>query len=213
MDLDKLYRTLLNKYGKQHWWPADTDFEVVIGAILTQNTTWQNCEKAIENLKKHNLISPEKIHNIDLPVLKKLIKSAGFYNQKAQYLKNISSFITDNLKGNLQQLSYLSIDDARKLLLNIQGVGFETADTILLYAIEKPIFVMDAYTKRFISRFYKLKFKSYNNLQNFFMNNLEQDVELYKEYHALIVKHSKTYCLKKPLCNNCFINIYCNKNI
>lgn len=183
-------------FGKQYWWPADTQDEIIIGAILTQNTAWQNVEKAIENLKKVGLCSLDKIRNAPQNTIEDLIKPSGFYKQKSLYLKEIANFFKD-FNENTDTLNF------RKSLLNIKGVGLETADSILLYAFSRPIFVVDAYTKRFVERkklFYSLE---YHKVQQFFMHNLPQDVELYKEYHALIVKLAKTFCRKKPNCKEC----------
>ena len=150
IDLMDLYKLLFNYYGNQKWWPAESHFEIVVGAILTQNTNWGNVEKAIRSLKDHNILNPQEIYNADLEILKDMIRPAGFYNQKAIYLKNITYFILNELKGNIMNLKVYNISEARKKLLSIKGVGFETADSILLYAIKMPIFIVDLYTIRFL---------------------------------------------------------------
>ncbi len=210
--LNRLYRILLKAYGKQNWWPAETPFEVCVGAILTQNTAWKNVEKAIENLKKQNLLFPEKLLKVDTEELKKLIRPAGFYNQKAERLKLFSSFVVKN--GGLSGLRKLHKEQLRKMLLEIKGIGRETADSILLYALEKPTFVVDAYTKRLLFRLGILKRKdeSYEKVKNLFESEIPAEdiaVPIYKEFHALIVEHSKTHCKKKPDCKGCPLKSLC----
>lgn len=191
-----IYETLLKFFSKQDWWPADTKDEVIIGAILTQNTAWSNVEKVIENLKKAGLCTLSALKKTPQDKLQKLIKPAGFYRQKSLYLKEIALFFED-FDENIDTITF------RKKLLNIKGVGFETADSILLYAFSRPIFVIDAYTKRLVERRKLLNESRYKQLQRFFMENLPQDVELFKEYHALIVKLGKTFCKKVPNCKEC----------
>jgi endonuclease-3 related protein len=205
-----LYKLLINYYGNQNWWPAESPIEIVVGAILTQNTNWNNVEKAIRTLKDHNMLNPHKIYNADFEILKDMIKPAGFYNQKAIYLKNITHFILNELDGDIINLQEYSVPIARKKLLSIKGVGFETADSILLYAVKMPIFIVDLYTIRLFSRMkIGLPKKNYNSVQDYIMNNIIKDVTIYNEFHALIVEHSKKYCRKKPLCDICFLNLYC----
>ncbi len=192
-----LYRLLKDHYGEQHWWPADTPFEVAVGAILTQNTSWKNVEKAIYNLKKHNCITPERI--LQCKELEELIKPAGFYRQKAERLKNIASFFLR------KDIDKMSTEKLREELLNIKGVGKETADSILLYAFDRPVFVVDKYTYRLFVRLgvWKGRF-DYEGIRNLVEREIK-DVGDLKEFHALIVEHSKRICKKKPLCNECFI--------
>lgn len=210
INLMDIYKLLINHYGNQKWWPAESPFEIVIGAILTQNTNWKNVEKAIKTLKNNNMLYPEIIYNIDLEVLKNTIKPVGFYNQKAIYLKNITYFILNELDGNITNLKKYDVLEARDKLLSIKGIGYETADTILLYAVEMPIFVVDLYTVRFLSRIkIDMPKKSYNIVQNYIMSKVKKNVLLYSEFHALIVEHSKKYCRKNPLCDMCFLNLYC----
>jgi endonuclease-3 related protein len=213
--LSKLYRILLKTYGKQDWWPAETPFEVCVGAILTQNTAWKNVEKAIENLKKQNLLSPEKLLRVDTSKLKELIRPAGFYNQKTERLKLFSSFVVKN--GGISGLRKLRKEQLRKMLLETKGIGRETADSILLYALEKPAFVVDTYTKRLLFRLGILKKEdeSYEKVKSFFENEIpakDTNVPIYKEFHALIVEHSKTHCKKKPDCKGCPLKSFCTFN-
>ncbi len=209
--VEEIYKILLKEYGKQGWWPIagryvgkpdlndEEKFEVCVGAILTQNTSWKNVEMALENLRKNNLFCKEKLKDINIKKLALLIKSSGYNNQKAKKIKEFISFLGLNKK----------IND--KNLLDVWGVGKETADSILLYAFNQPYFVIDAYTKRIFCR---LGFCSenvkYDKLQEFFHKNLEQDIGLFKEYHALLVRHAKEHCKKTPNCANCFLNYRCS---
>ena len=197
----EIFNRLYKKFGEQHWWPADTKDEVVIGAVLTQNTAWNNVEKAIANLKKAGVLSLSDIARVNEELLKELIKPAGFFNQKALYLKNVAYFIKNH--GGFPHLSKKSTHELRKMFLSVKGVGKETADSILLYAFERPVFVVDAYTKRVVSRHKLSEDLTYDNIQKLFMENLPLDVNLFNEYHALIVKLAKEYCKKKPLCKGC----------
>jgi len=203
--LFKIYKVLLDSYGPQHWWPAETRYEVVVGAVLTQNTSWKNVEKAIRNLKNEDLIDEIKILNIDEDVLKALIKPAGFYNIKAKRLKNITKYIVENYKTTEHMArSNKGLKELRKELLSIKGIGPETADSILLYALDRESFVVDAYTKRIFSRLNIINEKmSYDEIKKVFEANLPKDLQIYKEYHALIVEHAKRVCKKNPLCDNC----------
>lgn len=211
LSLIDIYKLLVNYYGTQKWWPAESPFEVVVGAILTQNTNWKNVEIAIRNLKEHNLLNPLKLYNASNDILKNYIKPAGFYNQKAIYLKNICKFIIDKLKNDITNLKLYNANEARNKLLNIKGIGFETADSILLYALKMPLFIIDLYTKRFLTRInILLPNNNYNDIQKYITENINNnDVNLFSEFHALIVEHSKKYCRKNPLCSHCFLNSYC----
>lgn len=201
-DIENLYIQLTNIYGSQNWWPVhqgqDKVAEIVVGAILTQNTSWKNVEKAIDNLIKANCLSFDKIVNIPLSELMELIKPAGFYSRKSVVLKETS------------KLFLIKPEPARQELLAIKGIGKETADSILLYALDKPYFVVDSYTKRLIHRtgFCDEKI-SYDNLQKLITENIPEDIELYKEFHALIVEHCKVFCKKKPNCEICPIRQEC----
>ncbi len=199
--LTEIYNKLFEKFSNQNWWPAKTKEEIIIGAILTQNTAWSNVEKAINSLKKENLCSFEGILDANMKKLKNCIKPAGFFNQKALYLKNTALFFVK--KGGIKNLSSVDTNTLRDWLLNIKGVGKETADSILLYAFERPVFVVDTYTKRLVERHGLLKQPTYENTQKLFEDNLDRDALLFNEYHALIVKNAKVFCRKKPLCDNC----------
>jgi len=206
--LMKIYQALYNHFGAQNWWPAETPFEVCVGAILTQGTTWKNVKKAIENLKKEKVLSPEIIYNMELPKLSQIIKPCGFYNVKAKRLKEFVVFLIKNYDGDLSKMFEEETFTLREKLLKIKGLGKETVDSILLYAGDKPVFVVDAYTYRIFNRHLFIPEEiSYDELQNFFMENLPEDVALYKEYHALIVACGKNFCKKKnPECKKCPLN-------
>jgi len=179
-----LYKKLLKEYGKQNWWPAKTKYEVVVGAVLTQNTNWRNVEKALDNLRKEKALNAKKILGMDIRKLKKLVRPSGFYNQKAKRLKDVT-------KKYLELKNGMSVGELRKELLSVKGIGKETADSIILYAFEKPIFVIDAYTRRFCKKHGLFEGKEYDDYRKFFESNLSEDVELFKEYHALIVEWAK----------------------
>jgi endonuclease-3 related protein len=207
-----IYNTLLENFGPQGWWPAETDFEVIVGAILTQATSWSNVEKSISNLKKKGVLNPKSLHEIKAGSLAKLIKSSGYFNAKARKLKCFMDFLHCNYDGNLSVMLSQPKERLRKELLEVWGVGPETADSIILYAAHKPSFVVDAYTKRIFSRIGFLKANaSYDEVKHFFEKNLPKGVKLYKEYHALVVELGKTYCRKKPLCKECCVNRFCSK--
>ncbi|MCK4319548.1 endonuclease [Candidatus Micrarchaeota archaeon] len=178
------YKKLLKRYGKQNWWPAESDFEVVVGALLTQNTNWKNVEKAILNLKSKGKLTPNLILNLKKEELAELIRPAGYYNQKAERLGLLT-------KAHLKAKSSWNILKLREHFLSVKGVGKETADSILLYGFHKPIFVIDAYTRRFCKHYSIFEAKEYDEYRLFFESNLPKDVNLYKEYHALIVAWGK----------------------
>lgn len=205
--LMEMFDLLLDHYGPRNWWPADTELEVMIGAVLTQNTNWKNVEKAIENLKKKGLMSFESLHLITAPELALEIRPAGYYNIKARRLKNLISFIADSYDGNLLALLEDETQTLRQGLLSVNGIGPETADSILLYAAKRPIFVIDAYTHRILYRHGMTEEQTtYHELQELFTDNLSEDLTLFNEFHALIVETGKDYCRKKPLCDKCPLN-------
>lgn len=218
----KIYNILHENYGKQGWWPVAGHYfpkkiddkarlEVILGAILTQNTAWTNVEKALVNLRKEKLIDVDKLLKIRKDKLAKLIRSAGYFNQKAERLKIIAKFLKQNP---IRELMKKDTAELRKTLLDIKGIGPETADSILLYAFNKPIFVIDAYTKRIFSRFgFVNKDVSYDELQDLFMKNIKRNPLLYNEYHALIVEHAKNFCRTKPLCTECILAKSCKKRV
>ncbi|AEE15389.1 HhH-GPD family protein [Thermodesulfobium narugense DSM 14796] len=206
IDLLKNYEILYDTFGPQGWWPADSPLEVIVGAVFTQNTSWKNVEKAIFKLKQENLLTLNKLVDIEQDKLAMFIKSVGYYNIKAKRLKNLISEIYRNFKK-IEEVKKLDLIDARRFLLGINGIGYETADSILLYALEYPIFVIDTYTLRWLERL-NIKFSGnkkeiYHKSQDFFMKNLPNETELFKEYHALIVKLGKEFCKKKPDCKEC----------
>lgn len=207
-DLNLIYKKLFANFGPQGWWPAETPFEVIVGAILTQNTSWLNVEKAITNLKKENLLAPKKLYALPLKKLGLLIRPAGYYNIKALRLKAFLKFLFDNYRGSLKKMASLDAADLRRKLLSVKGIGCETADSILLYAFKKPVFVIDAYTKRILLRHKLAKAGlAYDRLQELFMKNLKSDERLFNEYHALLVRLAKEFCVKNnPRCQICPIN-------
>ncbi|MDD5005006.1 MAG: endonuclease III domain-containing protein [Candidatus Omnitrophica bacterium] len=201
----RIYKKLYKSFGKQYWWPAKTKLEVIIGAMLTQNTAWSNVEKAIGNLRKNKKLSFKKLYKIKTDKLAVLIKPAGYFNIKAKRLKNLLEFIKSRYNGNLENMQRENTQALRGQLLSVNGVGPETADSILLYALDKPVFVVDAYTKRIFSKIGIISSNAtYEDIQEFFMNNLKRDTYLFNEYHALIVKLGKDYCKKnRPNCKAC----------
>lgn len=206
--LKNIYRRLYKNFGPQGWWPGDTPFEVIAGAILTQNTNWENVSRAITNLKKAKVLNARKIHNLPVSQLAGLIKPAGYYNIKARRVKNFLDYLFATHKGNLRNLAAKSIACLRKELLEVNGIGEETADSIILYAFNKPIFVVDAYTKRILSRHRLIsKYAAYAQVQKLFMDNLEPHARLFNEYHALLVRLGKDFCRKNnPRCQPCPLN-------
>lgn len=203
--LYSIYQKLYSCFGPQHWWPADTKFEVIVGAILTQSTNWSNVEKAINSLKEYKLLEPHGLYRLPHKKLAALIKSAGYYNIKAKRLKEFLKFLLKFYKGDLKLMSLKAAPLLRRQLLSVKGVGPETADSILLYALNKPVFVVDAYTKRILSRHRLIREDAcYDTIQNLFVENLKTDVKLFNEFHALLVKLGKDFCLKnKPRCDIC----------
>ena len=207
--LEKIYQKLYDAFGPQHWWPGETPFEVIVGAILTQNTNWRNVEKALDNLKKARLLTPLGIKKTPLSKLSVLIKPSGFFNIKAKRLKNFINFIFDEYDGDLNKMAKDPIVPLREKILAVSGIGPETADSILLYAFGMPIFVVDAYTKRIFVRHGILDpDMDYHQIQEIFMNHLKQSRNLFNEYHALIVRVGKDYCRPRPLCEQCPLLVF-----
>ncbi|MBF0385490.1 MAG: endonuclease III domain-containing protein [Candidatus Omnitrophica bacterium] len=204
-----IYRDLFKSFGPQQWWPGETPFEVIIGAILTQNTNWKNVEKAISNLKSSGKLSPAAFLTIPEQKLAELIRPAGYFNVKAKRLKNFIRFFFDAYKGKISLMKKAPLSRLREELLSVNGIGEETADSILLYALEKPVFVVDAYTKRI---FYRHKIiqsdADYQTVQKHFMDNLPRNQLLFNEYHALIVKTAKKFCRAKTCCALCPLKKY-----
>ncbi|MGD0336426.1 MAG: endonuclease III domain-containing protein [Candidatus Omnitrophota bacterium] len=206
--LTLIYRKLYAYFGPQHWWPAKTPFEVMVGAILTQSTSWANVERSILNIKKNKLLSADKLYRLPEKRLAVLIKSAGYYNIKARRLKSFLDFIFKEYNASPKRMAKVPVQKLRHKLLTVNGIGPETADSILLYALDKPVFVVDAYTKRILSRHKLADGKlEYGQVQEFFMRNLKKNARLFNEYHALIVKLGKEFCLKNnPKCAVCPLN-------
>jgi len=203
----RIHDLLLAAYGAQHWWPADSPFEVMLGAILTQNTNWRNVEKTIANLKHADALNAAAILDMDDARLRELIRPSVFFNQKAARLKLFCAFYLEYGKeAGLRQLA-----DPRASLLELKGIGPETADSILLYALEIPVFVIDAYTHRIFSRLGLISSAvDYASTQALFMQHIPTDAALFNAYHALIVEHAKRHCRVKPDCNACPLKNSCN---
>jgi endonuclease III related protein len=202
--LIKIYRTLYQTYGPRHWWPGETSFEVMVGAILTQNTSWRNVEKAIQKLKGKGVLNPEGIHHLKRSELARLIKSSGYYRIKTDRLKSFIDFLFEEYGGNIKKMGRERLGELREKLLGVKGIGPETADSILLYGLKKPIFVVDAYTRRILSRHGIIPEKaSYEEVQKLFMDYPPRDEKLFNEYHALFVYLGKTVCKKTPRCDIC----------
>ncbi|MCX8158134.1 MAG: endonuclease [Candidatus Diapherotrites archaeon] len=222
----KLYELLSSYYGIQNWWPVSNKsnkieykrlkkltghqkLEICIGAILAQNTNWKNAELAILRLLENEFIDTKKLSFIDKKDLASLIRSSGYFNQKAERIKNFCNFLMKNYDGDINKFLSLPLQELRDKLLSLKGIGKETADSIILYAANKPIFVVDAYTKRVLERFLRVSFNDYDEYRNYIENHIEKEVFLFKEYHALIVVHCKEFCKKKPLCRDCFLSKSC----
>jgi endonuclease-3 related protein len=202
--LMNIYHKLYQAYGPRHWWPGETSFEVMVGAILTQNTSWRNVEKAIQRLKEDGMLNPEGIHRLKKTELAPLIRSSGYYRIKADRLKSFIDFLFEEYGGDLKRMKRERLATLREKLLGVKGIGPETADSILLYGLEKPIFVVDAYTKRILSRHELISEKaSYEEVQKLFMEHLPPDEKLFNEYHALFVHLGKTLCKKIARCDIC----------
>lgn len=211
MELLDVYNTLESRFGPQHWWPADTPFEVVVGAILTQNTSWKNVEKAIGNLKGEGVLNPEDLYSIPDERLEILLVPSGFFTVKTARLKHFINFLFEKYDGRLDSLLSLEPPLLRTELLGINGIGKETADSIILYAADKPAFVVDAYTRRIFERLGVLeKDAAYDEIKQLFEERLPRDARIYNEFHALIVKLAKDICRKKPICENCPLIIFNN---
>jgi len=210
----EVYKLLHKSFGQQHWWPMGGGFrprewEVCVGAILTQNTAWTNVEKALANLRKHKVVTAEKMLQAKTNDLAIMIKPSGYYNQKAARLRGFSEYVLSF--GSVQK--FLK-NAGRHDLLKVKGIGPETADSILLYACGKPHFVVDAYTKRIFARVGLVKNNAgYDEIQKFFEKNMKKDEKLYNEFHALIVELAKRHCKKKPLCKSCPLEGKCAKRI
>lgn len=213
-ELYSMHQVLLEFYGPLHWWPGESSLEIMVGAILTQNTNWQNVSKAIVKLKEEGLLAVTALFQIKEEALASKIKSCGYYNLKARRLKNFINFFYCNYEGSVEKLFSIDWKILREELLKINGIGPETADSILLYAGNKPVFVVDAYTRRIFQRHNYFSFQaSYQEIQHFFMAHLPQDHSLYNEFHAQLVMLGKNYCKKNtPHCLQCPLSPFLNLN-
>lgn len=205
--LMEMYDAMLDHFGHQQWWPGDSRFEIIIGAILTQNTNWTNVEKAIANLKAQNALDPAVLHEADHEDLAQWIRPAGYFNIKAKRLKNFLNWLFENCNGDPDGPAAYSPFALRESLLSINGIGPETADSIALYAYQKPVFVVDTYTCRIGVRHGLLTTDmNYDMIQEYFQSCLPDDVRLFNEYHALLVCVGKNFCKPKPKCEKCPLN-------
>lgn len=204
VSLKTIYQRLFDHFGPQHWWPAQTPFEVLIGAVLVQNTAWSNVEKAIERIRDAGLTTPQALAAVKDGELEELIRPAGYFRIKARRLRNLLNFCISRYGGSLERMFKTPLPRLRQELLSINGIGPETADSILLYAGNLPTFVVDAYTHRIFSRHGWVEFDiDYHALKEFFESRLEPDAALYNEFHALLVRLGKEYCRKRPRCEGC----------
>lgn len=207
----QLYDSLYAEYGPQNWWPAETPFEVIIGAILVQSTVWKNVAQAIKNLKTAELLTPEQLCKCPRDTLEALIRPSGYYRVKTKKIQAFIEHLQINYRNSLDVLLAKDQPTLREELLSIYGIGEETADSILLYAARKPIFVVDAYTYRLLTRLGWTEGKyDYGKLQKIFMDALPKDADLFSEYHALIVRHGKATCAKTPKCSMCTLSQQCS---
>jgi endonuclease III related protein len=203
--LKEVYQRLLDAFGPQNWWPGDTHFEMMVGAILVQNTNWQNVERAIGNLREADLLDPHALNDVPEEELEELIRPAGYYRVKARRLRSLLQFLVERYNGSIETMFGSPLSELRQQLLSVHGVGPETADSILLYAGSLPTFVVDTYTYRIFSRHGWIDLDSdYHQIQELFHDHLPADVHMYNEYHALLVYLGKHFCKKnKPLCEAC----------
>lgn len=202
--LRQVHELLLKAFGPQHWWPGETTFEIILGAILTQNTSWANVEKAIANLKAAGCLEPDKLHALDAEAIEKLIRPAGYFRLKTKRLRNFMKWFLDEYGGDLDAMASVETRRLREELLSVSGIGPETADSILLYALNRPVFVVDTYTARVAVRHGLIEPDiDYEQLQYLFESNLEPNAPLFNEYHALLVRIGKDFCKPKPKCAGC----------
>jgi endonuclease-3 related protein len=202
--LVQIYQLMYDHFGHRDWWPGDTPLEIMIGAILTQNTAWKNVEKAIHNLKKNRLLSLARLRELEEHHLAEQIRPSGYYNQKAKKIKALIEFLDRWYGGSISRMKTADCELLRDQLLQVRGIGPETADSILLYALEKPIFVIDAYTRRIFTRHHYFPSEpGYQEAQEYFHAEFPTDLELYNDFHAQIVATGNRYCRPKPLCTGC----------
>lgn len=209
ISIPQLLSVLRREYGDPHWWPGDTAFEVAVGAILTQRASWTNAEAAIKNLKQAGMLAPSAIAGAPLDALEKLIRPSGFYTQKARYLKSFSKSLLKEHGGTMEGMKSWPTTELRAGLLDLDGIGPETADSILLYALGRPSFVVDAYTYRLMARLGYDELGDYDSLRSMFEQALGRDVKALSDMHALIVVHCKEKCRKTPDCRGCVLSRVC----
>lgn len=208
--LTAVYKALLRRYGPQDWWPGDSPFEMMVGAVLTQAASWTNVEKAIANLKGVNALSPKALRELGDDDLARLVYPSGYYNAKARKLKALAEFIGAKFDDDIGSMAHVETGIMRAQLLQVYGIGEETADDILLYPLGKPVFVIDTYARRLLHRLgLAPEAGSYALYQNLFIRHLAEDRELYSEYHALIVRHGRETCQKRPVCSGCCLLDVC----
>lgn len=204
-----IYDTLLDAFGPQKWWPAETPFEVILGAILTQNTTWKNAAAAIDALRQNGLLSFDRLSGLSSRVIEPLIRPSGFYREKTKKIIAFCNHVATNWNGSLEEFLALDMESLRTELLAIRGIGRETADSIVLYAAFRPSFVVDAYTYRIFSRHGWIEESiSYDDLREYFMEAMDPDVQLFQEFHALLVRIGRLYCRRTPLCQSCPLHVF-----
>jgi len=200
----QVYRRLLDMLGPQHWWPGDSPWEVMIGAVLVQNTNWKNVERAIDNLREANLTDPQRLLAVSPEELAELVRPAGYYRLKTKRLRNLLEFVVDDYGGSIEALRAVDMNRLREQLLGVHGIGPETADSILLYALEQPALVVDTYTHRIFARHGWIGYDAdYDQLQDHLAAELPQDVTLFNELHALLVNIGHHYCRSQPMCEEC----------
>ena len=202
--LTRIYDLMSAHFGPTHWWPGDTPFEIAAGAVLTQNTAWTNVEKAIANLKRENLLSPRAILECPNGTLERALAPSGYFRVKTKRLRSFCAYLVERYGGSMARMAKRPLEQLRPELLGVHGIGAETADDILLYACEKIVFVIDAYTRRIFSRHGLVPEKiAYEHLRAFFETHVEPDLHRYKEYHGLIVWTGKEFCRRNPKCSEC----------
>lgn len=211
--LPQYFDALFQAHGEQHWWPGQTPFEVIVGAILVQNTSWINVEHAIANLRQAKLLTPSAMEKVPQPKLARLIRSSGYFRQKARKLKEFMRFLRKEHRGSLAEMFRIPTAKLREQLLAVHGIGPETADSILLYAGNHPVFVVDTYTRRILQRHGLATGKeSYEEIRGLFEKSLPNDPRLFNEFHALIVHIGKNHCrARAPLCSQCALQQYLPK--
>jgi endonuclease III related protein len=210
--LQRIYQILFNHYGQHNWWPGETPFEVMVGAILTQNTAWSNVEKAIENLKTAKVLTPKALFALPEKKLARLIKPSGFFNVKAKRLRIFLAYMKDHYGFSIAKMKGRPLTELRDELLAVNGIGRETADSILLYALQKSTFVIDSYTKRIFSRHGLCNNDDdYDEVKKLFEDNLDHNTAMFNDYHAQLVNCAKDFCRTKPRCDECPLKVLFNK--